>query len=105
MTTIVFLHAHPDDESTQTSGSMARASAEGDRVVVVYATNGDHGDAPEDLADGETVVHRRPPYARRFDGAVRQERTAESAVSGPENGLVPVDRPSAQKCRHQRLTA
>ena len=59
VTTIVFLHAHPDDETTQTSGSMARASADGDRVVVVYATNGDHGDAPEDLADGETVVDRR----------------------------------------------
>src|SRR4029453_9499639 len=45
--TIVFLHAHPDDETTQTSGSMARASADGDRVIVVYATNGDHGEAPE----------------------------------------------------------
>ncbi|HEU4998497.1 MAG TPA: PIG-L family deacetylase, partial [Lapillicoccus sp.] len=35
MTTIVFVHAHPDDETTQTSGSMARATAQGDRVVVV----------------------------------------------------------------------
>jgi len=71
VTTIVFLHAHPDDESTQTSGSMARASAEGDRVVVVYATNGDHGDAPEDLADGETVVERR-----------RKETAASTAILG-----------------------
>ena len=59
VTTIVFLHAHPDDESTQTSGSMARASAGGDRVVVVYATNGDHGEAPDDLGVDETVADRR----------------------------------------------
>ena len=59
MPTIVFVHAHPDDEASQTSGSMARAAAEGHRVVVVFATNGDHGEAPEDLDDGETVVDRR----------------------------------------------
>ena len=29
---------------------MARAVGEGHRVVVVYATNGDHGDRPDDLA-------------------------------------------------------
>ena len=59
MATLVFVHAHPDDEASQTSGSMARAVAEGHRVVLVVATNGDHGDAPGDLADGETVVERR----------------------------------------------
>ncbi|MEO6791689.1 MAG: PIG-L family deacetylase [Ornithinibacter sp.] len=59
MPTIVFLHAHPDDEASQTSGSMARAAAEGSRVVVVFATNGDHGEAPTDLAPGEGVVERR----------------------------------------------
>ena len=52
MSTIVFLHAHPDDEASQTSGSMARAVDEGHRVVVVFATNGDHGEAPEDLGPG-----------------------------------------------------
>lgn len=59
VSTLVFVHAHPDDEASGTSGSMARASAEGHRVVVVYATNGDHGSAPDDLAPGETVVQRR----------------------------------------------
>ena len=87
MTTIVFLHAHPDDESTQTSGSMARASAEGDRVVVVYATNGDHGDAPEDLADGETVVHRRRVEAEASAQATGTQQIvwlgyADSGMSG-----------------------
>ena len=59
MATLVFGHAHPDDEASQTAGSMARAVKEGHRVVLVIATNGDHGDAPDDLGEGETVVARR----------------------------------------------
>ena len=60
MATVVFLHAHPDDEASQTSGSMARASAQGHRVVVVYGTNGDHGEVPQDLAEGDTVLEFVP---------------------------------------------
>jgi LmbE family N-acetylglucosaminyl deacetylase len=59
MATLVFLHAHPDDEAILTGGSMARARAEGHRVVLVVATNGDHGEVPEDLAHGETLMDRR----------------------------------------------
>jgi LmbE family N-acetylglucosaminyl deacetylase len=89
VTTIVFVHAHPDDETTQTSGSMARASAEGDRVVVVYATNGDHGEAPEDLTDGETVVDRRRAEAEASARATGTHRVvwlgyADSGMSGWE---------------------
>ena len=50
MAVIVFLHAHPDDESSQTAGTMARAAAEGHRVVEVFATNGDFG-TPLEAAD------------------------------------------------------
>ena len=74
MSTLVFVHAHPDDEASGTSGSMARASAEGHRVVVVYATNGDHGSAPDDLAPGESVVQRRRAEAQasaRVTGTAR----------------------------------
>jgi LmbE family N-acetylglucosaminyl deacetylase len=59
MSTIVCLHAHPDDEATSTGGTIARAVAEGHRVVLVVATNGDHGEVPDDLAPGETLVDRR----------------------------------------------
>lgn len=52
VSTIVFLHAHPDDESTNTSGTMAEAVSRGDRVVVVYATWGCAGSAPE---GGESI--------------------------------------------------
>lgn len=76
MSTIVFVHAHPDDEASQTSGSMARASAEGHRVVVVYGTNGDHGEAPDDLAPGETVVERRRAEAAESAVATGTARVA-----------------------------
>lgn len=68
---MVFLHAHPDDEASSTSGTIARAVADGHRVVVIFATNGDHGEAAHDLADGETVVDRR-----------RKEAAASGAVLG-----------------------
>lgn len=41
--TLVFVHAHPDDEALLTSGTMARAVAEGNRVVLIVATNGEAG--------------------------------------------------------------
>jgi LmbE family N-acetylglucosaminyl deacetylase len=65
MATIMFVHAHPDDESTLTSGSMIRASEEGHRVIVVFATRGEHGEVPDDLRPGETVAERRVAEATR----------------------------------------
>jgi LmbE family N-acetylglucosaminyl deacetylase len=59
MGTLVCFHAHPDDESISTGGSLARASAEGHRVVLVIATDGSHGESPDDLADDELLVDRR----------------------------------------------
>jgi len=59
MTTIVFVHAHPDDEAISTGGSMARAAADGHRVVLVVCTNGEFGETPDDLGEGETLVDRR----------------------------------------------
>ncbi|MGW7382802.1 PIG-L deacetylase family protein [Streptomyces sp. NPDC054794] len=40
MATLVAFHAHPDDEVLMTGGTLARAAAEGHRVVVVVATDG-----------------------------------------------------------------
>ena len=87
MATLVFVHAHPDDEASQTAGSMARAVAEGHRVVVVYATNGDHGDRPDDLAAGETLVDRRRVEATRSNEVIGTHRVvwlgyADSGMSG-----------------------
>ena len=59
MGTLVCFHAHPDDEAIATGGSMARAKAEGHRVVLVVATDGAHGEVPDDLTPGETLEDRR----------------------------------------------
>ncbi len=92
MSTVVFVHAHPDDESSQTSGSMARAAKEGHRVVLVVATNGDHGDAPADLGEGETVVDRRRAEAEAAAAVIGTHRIewlgyADSGMTGwAQNG-------------------
>lgn len=59
MSTLVCFHAHPDDESIATGGSIARAAHEGHKVIIVMATDGRHGETPVDLAAGETLVERR----------------------------------------------
>lgn len=60
MSTLVFLHAHPDDEASGTGATMRLLADAGHRVVCVYGTNGDHGTIPGELAEGETVsVWRR----------------------------------------------
>lgn len=89
MATIVFLHAHPDDEASQTSGTMAQAVDEGHRVVLVVATDGDHGTAPHDLAEDESVVDRRRQEldaSARVIGLHRVERLgyADSGMTGWE---------------------
>jgi LmbE family N-acetylglucosaminyl deacetylase len=40
MTTLLLVHAHPDDESILTGGVMVRARLEGHRVVLITATGG-----------------------------------------------------------------
>jgi LmbE family N-acetylglucosaminyl deacetylase len=52
--TLVSFHAHPDDESLLMGGTLAKASASGNRVVLVTATDGDRGLG--DAADGTGAV-------------------------------------------------
>lgn len=60
MATFVFFHAHPDDETMSTGGTMARAAAEGHRVVLVTATRGEHGEVAEGVLEpGERLADRR----------------------------------------------
>lgn len=67
--TLVFLHAHPDDEALLTAGTMARASAEGCRVVLVTATAGEAG-----LAD--------PAFADRLGGIRVRELERSARILG-----------------------
>jgi LmbE family N-acetylglucosaminyl deacetylase len=58
--TLVSFHAHPDDESIATGGVIAKAAAEGHRVVLVVATGGEVGEVKEGvLAAGESLADRR----------------------------------------------
>ena len=51
--TLLAFHAHPDDEALLTAGTMARAAAEGHRVILVVATDGNEGLAADSFsADG-----------------------------------------------------
>ncbi|WP_328603344.1 PIG-L family deacetylase [Amycolatopsis sp. NBC_00345] len=60
MATLLSFHAHPDDESIGCGGTLARAAAEGHRVVLVVATRGELGEAvPGVLAEGEPLWRRR----------------------------------------------
>ena len=58
-TTIVFLHAHPDDEAIFTGGTMALLASAGCRVVLVTATKGEEGTPRFPLPAGESIADRR----------------------------------------------
>ena len=65
MATVVTFHAHPDDEVTLTGGTIARLADEGHRVVLVVATRGELGGAPDGLlVPGQDLAHRRSAETR-----------------------------------------
>lgn len=81
--TLVAFHAHPDDEALLTAGTMARAAAEGHRVVMVIATDGDLGNQ-EHAADARLAERRlmEAHESARVIGVARVEHLGY-ADSGP----------------------
>ncbi|MEZ5142472.1 MAG: PIG-L family deacetylase [Acidimicrobiales bacterium] len=63
--TLVTFHAHPDDEALFTAGTMAKAAAAGDRVVLVVATRGEVGDAGAAYREGGGLGARRVAETER----------------------------------------
>lgn len=59
MSTVVVLHAHPDDEAIFTGGTIALLADAGHRVVVVFATSGELG-----TGAGPGLAGRRREEAR-----------------------------------------
>jgi len=57
--TIVSFHAHPDDEALLTAGTLARAAAQGNRVVLAVATDGERGLTSTALAASGPLAARR----------------------------------------------
>jgi LmbE family N-acetylglucosaminyl deacetylase len=76
MATLVCFHAHPDDESITTGGTIARVSASGHRVVLVIATGGELGEVPEDLEPGESLADRRVTETMRSAEVLGIDRVA-----------------------------
>jgi LmbE family N-acetylglucosaminyl deacetylase len=94
MATLVSFHAHPDDESIQTAGTLAKAAAAGHRTVLVFATRGEHGEVDDGFLDDEEVLwERRTAETLRSAeilGAARVEFLGyrDSGMMGtPENDL------------------
>lgn len=62
---LMVVHAHPDDESSQTGGILARYAAAGYRTVLIVCTDGGQGDAAHGVKptqpghDPRTVAVRR----------------------------------------------
>jgi LmbE family N-acetylglucosaminyl deacetylase len=79
--TLVAFHAHPDDESLLTGGTLARAAAEGHRVVLVVATLGEAGDA----TGGSELGARREAELQRAAEALGCARVA--ALGYRDSGL------------------
>ena len=94
--TLVVFHAHPDDEALLTSGTMARASAEGHRVVLVVATAGGVGLVGSDfLGEGESLAARRLAELRRSATALGCART--EVLGYADSGLAGAARPDAAR--------
>jgi len=99
MGTLITLHAHPDDEAILTGGTIARASDEGHRVVLVVATNGDHGEVPDDLAEGETLVDRRRAETNLSADALGIHRVAW--LDYADSGMTGWEQNGAENSFHQ----
>ena len=83
--TVVSFHAHPDDESLLTAGTLARAAAEGHRVVIVVATSGEAGLAAGSLT-AEELGRQRESEVVAAAGAIGAARVV--LLGHPDSGLV-----------------
>lgn len=83
--TVVSFHAHPDDEALLTGGTLARAAADGHRVVLVTATDGAAGLTSPELTAGLAERRRRElAQAARALGCARME-----LFGYPDSGSAP----------------
>jgi LmbE family N-acetylglucosaminyl deacetylase len=94
MATMVSFHAHPDDESIHVGGTAAKAAAAGHRVVLVFATRGEHGEVADGfLGPEEVLAQRREVETLRSAEVLGAQRVEflgyhDSGMMGtPENDL------------------
>ena len=77
---LMIVHAHPDDESSQTGGTLARYASAGCRTVLVTCTDGAQGDA----VDGGS----KPGENRHDPRQVAQHRSMELDAAARALGVV-----------------
>ncbi len=99
--TLLAFHAHPDDEALLTSGTMARASAEGHRVIVVVATDGELGLASARFTHGGSLGQTRMTELRESAKALGVARVEHLgyADSGLGPGIHPDPPGQVRFCR------
>ena len=89
--TLLAFHAHPDDEALLTAGTMARAAAEGHRVIVVVATDGNEGLASNNFVADGRLGERRLDELRESARALGVARVEHLGYA--DSGLGPQTRP------------
>ena len=93
--TLVFFHAHPDDESLLTGGTMAKAADDGHRVVLVVATGGEAGLTEAGVGAADLGLRRRDEVRRAAD-ALGVARVVQWDY--PDSGSDPQQTSSAGFC-------
>lgn len=105
--TLMIVHAHPDDESSQTGGTLAAYAAAGWRTILVTCTDGGQGDGPGGVKPGQPghdpdeVARRR---SRELDTAATILGVRELIRLGyPDSGMTAeADTPTAPTCFSRR---
>ena len=94
--TLVVFHAHPDDEALLTAGTMAYAVAQGHRVVLVVATDGELGQTRASLEPGTGLGQVRRAEMREAAHLLGVHRLVQLGYgdSGAD-AEVPADPPGA----------
>lgn len=86
--TVVFLHAHPDDEAIFTGGTMLRLATAGHRTVLVIATGGELGATAAGVDPAAPLAEVRREESRRAAALLGVSRVeflgyADSGLEAP----------------------
>ena len=88
---LLLVHAHPDDESIATGGTMARYAAEGAQVTLVTCTRGEQGEiVPEDLRHLGTGKHLADVRVDELAAAMKHLGVTDHRFLGPyeDSGMI-----------------
>ena len=66
---LMFIHAHPDDESSKGAATCAKYAAEGHRVRIVTCTGGERGAVLNPRLQGDPAIEQDLPAIRRVEMA------------------------------------